>query len=333
MSLQPGTIDRLFHLFNEGHELTQADIARHLGITDRQVRRLLDQLRDGGVALKERRDGKSKVYFIDPADRKVESRDGLQFEERELFALTIAANAARALLGPTPLDAPLATAYDKLVAQYADSVLSFEPESQRVHWFFESSAHPNIDFDVFEALMRALTENRSVYIDYYSASKDKLLERQLIDPYVIAVRGSSWLLVAYEHEGRNLVDYSLAGIRRLKPSDSFFTQPDDFDPELHFRYRFSALRGENDYVVRLSVEPSKAPYFRRKTYHPTQLFEEEHEDGSLIVSYEVSGLDEIASFIRSWGPGVLVLDPPELAERLAGEALEIARQYQSAKSG
>lgn len=333
MSLHPGTIDRLYSLFNAGHELTQSDIARYLGVSDRQVRRQIDRLRGQGVDVRERRDGKSKVYFIEPADREVGSRDGLHFEERELFALTIAANAARAMLGPTPLDAPLATAYDKLVSKHADSVLTFEPESQRAHWFFESNTHPNIDFDVFEALMRAITENRSVHIDYYSASKDLLTEKQLIDPYVIAVRGSSWLLVAYEHLKRSLVDYSLAGIKRLEPCDLFFTQPEDFDPELHFRDRFSALKGKGDYVVRLSVEPSKAPYFRRKSYHPTQQFEEEHEDGSLIVSYEVSGLDEIAAFIRSWGPGVLVLDPPELAGRLAAEALDIARRYGNGTSG
>jgi predicted DNA-binding transcriptional regulator YafY len=77
----------------------------------------------------------------------------------------------------------------------------------------------------------------------------------------------------------------------------------------------------------LQVVADKAEYFRRKTYHLSQI-EEKMENGDLKVSYVVSNLDDLAAFIRSWGPHVKVLQPKSLAERIETdleEALQIYR--------
>jgi hypothetical protein len=46
-----------------------------------------------------------------------------------------------------------------------------------------------------------------------------------------------------------------------------------------------------------------------------------------VVSYDVAGLEEIRSFVQSWGVGVTVLEPKELVERIRGEAVEIGKRY------
>lgn len=327
MHLLPATFDRLLHLLNAGHELTQTQISDRLGVSDRQARRLIEKMRNQGIEVREKRSGRYKIYYLDPEDREVSPGEAMHFEERELFALLIAAQAARSTLESTPLNDPLKAAYKKLVNAISDSVLTFEPELQHTHWFFESTAHSNIDADVFEAITEAINQSRCVYIDYFSASQNAVFKKRKIDPYVVAVRGSSWLLVAFSHHDNTIVDYSIAGISRVELTDQFFSRNSGFDPDIHFRDRFSALKGRDDYVVRLHVERAKVPYFQRKSYHPTQMFEEEYEDGSVVVSYEVSGLDEIAAFIRSWGPGVRVLEPEELAKRIGEEAAAVAGYY------
>ena len=105
------------------------------------------------------------------------------------------------------------------------------------------------------------------------------------------------------------------------------TRPDDFDADLYFHERFGALGGETR-VVRLLVEPDAARYFREKSYHSSQVVEEEREDGRLVVSFEVEGLEDITSWAQSWGLSVKVLDPPELAERIAEEARRVAVRYE-----
>jgi len=103
--------------------------------------------------------------------------------------------------------------------------------------------------------------------------------------------------------------------------------PEDFDPGLHFSGRFEAVSGEEAHVVRLRVDSDRAPYFQSKQYHRTQVIEEEMDDGDLIVSYEVVGLEEIATFVQGWGPGVRVLAPEALKEQIVDEARAVVEMY------
>lgn len=328
MSAQPtDAVRRLHALFNAGHSLTLEQLQDELGLSERQVRRILTRMREKhGIPVEEERHGRLKRFFLPPEHRHVETRPGIDFAERELFALTVAAKAARSALSPTPLGPALQTAFDKLLDGMQGEVLSFEPEFEASHWHFESTAVSNIDPQIFEALTRAITESRTVRIDYYSASQRQHFFGRLIDPYLIATRGSSWLLVAYCREQCRFVDFSLPAVTKVEPEAAFFERK-AFDAEAHFRDRFSALQGDDVYTIRLHVAPDKAPYFERKTYHPTQMIEERRADGAYLVSFEVSGLDEISAFIRSWGPGVTVLEPEELRSRIAGEALRVAEAH------
>jgi predicted DNA-binding transcriptional regulator YafY len=104
--------------------------------------------------------------------------------------------------------------------------------------------------------------------------------------------------------------------------------PEDFDPEIYLSGRFESLSGTDPHTVRLRVGPDQAPYFQSKAYHRTQLIEREEASGHLVVSYDVVGLKEIRSFVRSWGAGVEVLSPPELREEIKREAENVQAMYE-----
>ncbi len=326
----PQSIDRLNHLrrlLDEGAEPSLHDICAKLDITSkRHARRLLSRLRDNGVPVQERRDGRIKRFYLAPEHRQAAVR-GFEFDEEEMLALAVAAEAAKAALETTPLEAPLERAFDKLLQELAPEAYTFEMEQQHGHWHFESSRLSHIDPAVFKALQQAINENRSVRIDYHTASTGEFSRGRMIDPLQFARHGGSWMVVAYCHTRRALRDFSLAGIERVALCDAFFSPPRGFDPDTYFRDRFGALAGGEVYEVRLLVEPDRAVYFERKDYHRTQMIEEKRDDGCLVVSYEVAGLQEIRSFVQSWGIGVTVLEPPELIEIVAREAREVAGRY------
>jgi predicted DNA-binding transcriptional regulator YafY len=180
---------------------------------------------------------------------------------------------------------------------------------------------------VFWAVVRAANECETLEVDYYSASTGQHSSGRAIDPLVIAEQGESWLVSAYCHRKQEVLDFSLPGIRAAEPTGEYFTRPEGFDSEAHFEERFHALRGEGGHEVILEVEEEKAEYFRRKTYHPSQRVAEREENGGITVTFETSSLDDVAAFIRSWGPGVRVLAPEALAERIAAEARQVAEAY------
>ncbi len=320
-------VEQLRRLFSAGYELTYEEMTTRLERSSKQVSRYLDEIRESGVPVVERRVGNVKRFSVPEAHRTVETSIG--FTEEELLSLTVAAQASRSALLGTPFDEPLRRAYAKLLGSAEQVVMSFDPELEQDHWHFDAGAHANVDATVLQGITHAATACETIKVEYYSASEKKKWHRRAIDPYVVAVRGTSWLLVCYCHEEQKIVDLSIPAISSVEATGSYFLRQDDFDPQEHFRDRFSALGDKEVYEIRLSVSPDKAPYFHRKTYHPTQQVETEHEDGSLTVSFEVSGLKEISAFIRSWGPGVLAVDPATLAERLADDARQVASDYAS----
>ena len=331
----PSSAEKLLALFRQGHRLTQHEAADRLGVGPRQVRRLITQLRAERIGVREERAGRKKTYFLQGDDLQVEDLP-IDLTERQVLALVVAAEAARSALRPTPLAEPLGAAVSELLRHITPHVHTFEPDKARAHWHFGDAPSANLAPEVFEALTTAIDRQQTVAIDYFTASTGTRREGRIIDPLVLAAPGGSWVCVAHCHMREELRDFSLAGIEQVEPRVSgsvpdSFDRPEDFDPELYFRERFGATAGDGHHTVRLLVQPDRAPYFERKEYHPTQVIEEtpeERTDDRMVVSYEVDGLKDVRAWVRSWGPGVKVLDPPKLASMVAEDAAQTQAQYE-----
>lgn len=321
------SLNRLYRFLRNSDYLTLNELSLQLGISGRQLQRLVGQLRERGINVQERRKNRRKELFLAHGERELDGGIALSCSDNEALALLLAAKIAQATLDPTPVGSDLDRVYKQLVDSIGDRPRLFEPEFVNDYWSFEASEHSTIRPEVFSAIMVAVANSATVCIDYHTASTGKTSEARKIDPYLIALRGSSWLVTAYCHERQRILDFSMAGISKAELTETYFSRRQDFHPEMHFRDRFRAMNGDEVYVIVLEVEAPKAEYFRRKEYHPTQQIEE-HDDGSMVVSFEVMGLDEIAAFIRSWGPGIRVLEPVELARRIGEEAAAVAALYE-----
>lgn len=317
------SLDKLRNMLNRGERVTLDRAAGSLDVSRRQVRRLLKQLADQDLNIRETFEDGVKHFRLDPQDRQVDTT--ITLSEDELEALTVATLAAQSVLGPTPFGGGISDAVDTLL-QHAGALYSFEPEWQDEIWHFDGGPKSQVDPKAFLTIVRAANENETLQVRYFTASSQQTSERK-IDPLCVARQGTSWLLAAYCHQNHEVRDFSLAGMRAVDGTGTYFTHLPDFDPEAHFAGRFHALKGSERQQVVLDVEPDKAPYFRRKEYHASQTIRETRDDGSLRVAFEVASLDDIAAFIRSWGPGVRVVKPAALAERIAEEAREMAAAY------
>lgn len=326
---------QLLTLLRDGHTLTQADMTDRLPIdSKRQARRLIDRLRSAGIAIHEEyRDGR-KAYWLSPEEWEAEVR--LDLTEREALALMLAAGAAESGLGPAPLKKALSSAVEHLVTQLPALVSTFEPTSLLGRLHFGEAASVDVDPGVFMELVDALSNRRSIEMDYYSASSDRYDEGRRVDPWGLAVRGDAWLCVAHDHRSGERRDFNVTRIEAVRPyrpdsNGGDYRIPEDFDLELYFIDRFEALDAEEVYEVRLLLEPDVVPYFESKSYHRTQQLHDAHplgtDDDRVVASFEVAGLEEIASFVRSWGTSVTVLAPEALASRIASDAREVAARY------
>ena len=326
-------LERLRNWLQEGHTLTYAELTSRTGLSERQLARLVQQLRQEGLPVSENRQGKHKAFAL-PSERQQVAVPDLRFDNAELRALTVAAKASRSMLAATPHAAALGHAFDKLLAHARPVSYLFDVDEPLTDWQFDDQPADRIAPDCFLQLETAMDARQSVLIDYFTAGQQRYSQHRKIDPYNFYKRGRSWIMVGYCHQRQALRNFALPRISRVAPCpDEHFDLLPGFDPERYFSASLGAFTAGETYTLRLLVEPDRASYFRERQYHHTQLIEEglpghERPDGRLVVSYELEGLDELRSFCQSWGTGITVLEPIELRTLLRHEAEVLAARYQ-----
>ena len=323
----PSSRVRLHKALSRGRRITQQGASDELEVSTRQVRNLVERLREEGVPVRETFEDRRRVYFLDPEEWHADTVT-LDLPERQLLTLLVATKAARPTLSPTPLGEDLEAAADSLEESLGGNVVSFIPAFEGERWHFDRSMSVDLDPDVFWSLKQAIADRVPVKVDYYSAHRDAWSRGRRLDPLLFAVRRGAWLCVAYCHRREAVLDFNLVDMGGVElVNGEHFEPPGDFDRVGYFEGRFGALAGGETHTVRLRVDEDLTRYFERKRYHPTQDVETDGEGEGAIVTFEVQGLDEIASFVLSWGPGVEVLRPDSLRERIAKEATAVSGLY------
>jgi len=321
----PPTRVRLHKALSRGRQITQQEASDELGVSKRHVRDVVKTLREEGVPVQEAFEDRRRVYYLEPGDWHSEAIT-LDIPERQLLTLLVATQAARPTLSPTPLAEDLDAASASLEEALGGRVVSFIPAFESERWHFNRATSVDIDPEVFWALKRAIADRHPVYIDYYSASRGAWSQDRKIDPLMFAVRRGAWLCVAYCHKRDATIDFNQVGIEQVDVAEEeHFTPPSGFDRDEYFEGRFGALAGGDAHEVVLRIDDELEPYFKRKLYHPTQ--EVSAAEEGIEVTFQVQGLDEIASFILSWGVGVEVRSPDALKDRVVKEAKAVADQY------
>jgi predicted DNA-binding transcriptional regulator YafY len=97
----------------------------------------------------------------------------------------------------------------------------------------------------------------------------------------------------------------------------WFEKDKDFDLEAYAAQSFGSFHSEAEFTrVVWLFSPAAAAPAREFEFHPKQEVVEE-EDGGLLVTFEASGLVEMAWHLAKWGDAVEVIEPAALREMVA----------------
>lgn len=135
-------------------------------------------------------------------------------------------------------------------------------------------------------------------------------QEYLFDPYTLLFYKDSLYVGGYAHNRQGLRLFLVDRIQELHCSDTRFEIPEDF--------RLADLTGNafgliNDQPLALKVRfgSAVAHLIRERIWHPAQQLDEQ-EDGSVLLSFEAAGEQEILSWLYSYLPHVEVLAPAGL---------------------
>lgn len=215
--------------------------------------------------------------------------------------------------------------------QLADTISSNKNMSSRIVLEDVPSGQQFLD-TIFNA-MRSNCKVSFTYKRFHDCTEQKIT---MAAPYCVKIYHQRWYVVMKEwrtvlvtHEVvEEMHVYSLDRIQSLQVEDETFEMDPLFDAQEFFRYAFGT-RVEKDNPpqrVMLKVAAVQRQYLRTLPLHHSQREVETTDDYS-IFELEVALTVELTLQILYYGSLVEVLEPQELREVVADEAMRMAETY------
>ncbi len=189
---------------------------------------------------------------------------------------------------------------------------------------FGQTKLPAINEDIYSKMVKALQENRTVKMTYYTTYSQKTSCREL-DPYHLRFAFGGWYIMGFCHLRQDIKIFSLSNVQKLEITRRNFVRPEDFSPEKMLGNAWRLIPGEPAHV-KLKFSPDIGPWVSSRQWHKTQTIQE-LEDGSILMELDIDGLSEINGWVLSFGSGVEVLEPKELIDEIKEEVRRLNRVY------
>ena len=151
--------------------------------------------------------------------------------------------------------------------------------------------------------------------------------RLKLHPYRLCLIKNAWYVIGTMADEKVPKTFRVARFKTLRMQMELATVPEDFDLRTYFGNAWAVFRGDQSYDIELKFKPTAAKVVTETIWHHTQKASS-HKDGSLTLSFQVDGLNEILNWILSWAGQVRVQKPDEL-KALFIQALKDAIQMQA----
>jgi proteasome accessory factor B len=299
-----------------------ADIARELGVVERTIFRDIDDLIAAGFPL--RFDDKKKRYVIEGATY-MKPVDLTIDEALAIVALGQHVGGDDQIPGMKAAASAVEKIRSQLPPAIREEVADLDPF---LHIRLAPSAPPGEAMDVYDAVRLAIARRVQLRCEYESNSSPQggKPDPFLLSPYTLFFSERAWYVAGF-HEGRGEVRVlKLNRFVACQLTDQKYAIPEDFKLQTHLGNAWRMIRGKPSYDVSIRFEKAFAATVAETQWHATQETVLQ-EDGSLIFTCKVDGLDEIVWWVMSMGPHCKVLEPQALADRVRDLAAKVAANY------
>lgn len=308
------------HGMLQNHEYPNCPaLAREFEISVRTLKREVDFMK-ARLNLPIEYDARRYGYFY---SRPVERFPNVAVTESELFALLVASKAIAQYKG-TQLQKPLENAFQKLTGQL-DQDTRFTLGNLEQTLSFRPFAPGDTDLDTFQSLTSSLKDNLAVTFEYKNLGAKKYQSRH-VHPYHLACIDNHWYLFAFDADRQAMRTFVLNRLRQLRLTKKKFTRQKEFNADEYLRGSFQVFKGGDDYEVVLDFDDWATDLLRGRKWHQSQELTE-LPDGASRLRFRLNNLEEIESWVLSFGRHASVVRPAELRERLEQTAAILLDRY------
>lgn len=186
-----------------------------------------------------------------------------------------------------------------------------------------------VDPALLEASRLALRNRRKLWIRYHGAHKDDISER-VIRPYHLHFHLGEPHLISWCERKSAIRQFHLSRVLEwtLFEEEHTFIRDPEFDIDRYLQNAMGVQHGTAVETVRVLFSPYQARWIRERRYHRSQQ-NESLPDGRLLVTLHVSGMQEVARWVLSYGAEAEVLEPPALRLLVADHIKKLSNIYSS----
>ncbi len=166
--------------------------------------------------------------------------------------------------------------------------------------------------DIIKTIQFALIQRKQVTGRYESPHERKSATLRL-DPIRLCLIKSAWYLIARPTDSPEPKTYRVARFKTLRMSDAPARVPEEFDLKAYLGNAWAVYRGDQPYEVEIRFTPEAARSATETVWHHTQK-SKSHPDGSVTLTFQVDGLEEICNWVLGWAGRCRVVRPDELRE-------------------
>ncbi|MCM1020888.1 MAG: WYL domain-containing protein [Muribaculum sp.] len=179
-------------------------------------------------------------------------------------------------------------------------------------------------------IVDALKQQRQLKIDYRAFDRSMTKTDIVIEPYFMKIFRQRWYVTGLNVKDNRLKTYALDRITDASVLPVQYKLPNNFSANEYIANSFGVIFDEGVVSrVALRVAPRRAKYFRSVPLHHSQ--NEVIHDNYSIFYYTIKTTPDFVQEILSYGPDVVVLQPPSLRSQIIktleqSQALYLATQ-------
>jgi len=312
--------DRLLGILltlDENRKVTARELAEKFEVTVRTIYRDISVIpRDFPIRAE---DGPNGGYSLMPGYR----LPPLPFSKKDILALTLMGSVAGQKLGLIEGE-NFKKAFRKLFASlphlFSENAKSI---ANKILIDVEPWKIPPKVPRVLEKITEALTTTKTITFQYAKAGRK--VEAQEVDPYGLCHRSGFWYLVGFSRKRKAIRLFRADRFEKLVVTGEPFTPDPQFDLE-HFWTKQLPKEYENKgAAVKIIFDKSVVNEIKKTKWGAGKT--RKLQDGRLELTFKTFDTERLVSFVLSFGPKALLVEPKSLKEKIKKSLREASEIY------
>lgn len=178
-------------------------------------------------------------------------------------------------------------------------------------------------------LLSAIKDKNVTYFEYESFISQQR-KRRMVTPLLLKEYQNRWYLISFDLVKDGIITYALDRIADLEVSEQTGKTPNDFNPDLFFKYSVGITAGQNSQPEQIIFEANSVAsrYIDSQPFHDSQEVLDSSEKGSRF-SLNAIVSEELIRKLMSYGGELKVIQPQSLSKELMKRAEDTLRRYSS----